>query len=467
MSIQRYLVLLIIAIVTLATFGAALHGYRASQTELEKILDQELVTLSYSIATINSSTTLIKQAPQARLAFQVWQDQLLIFRTNNTPETALSDFTSGFSVKNFLGERWRVYTTYLDSRWVFVAQLQSQRISSAEHVLVTAITPIVFSIPIIGLFVLLAVRRSLLPLRSLSTQLKQKSSDDLEPISLSVNSKELAPIVNTINSVLLRLKLAFSREKRIASDTAHELRTPISVLNIAAHNLKSAFQTNSLTPENFNELSQSVERMAHVVEQILALNRTSPESFTKQFIPINIETVLQNVIGKLYSRIEAQHQTISLEAQEYWLLGDEFSLQTLFENLVSNANKYAGEYSEIRIEVSERETDILVVVEDSGNGVAQSNREKIFDRFVRIENAKSNKSIIGCGLGLSIVKHIVELHSADIKLEQSQLGGLKVEVLFPKNIAFQENVAKKSKENVPDLLVHLSSKSEKIEGVNS
>ncbi len=433
MSIQRYLVLLIIAIVTLATFGAALHGYRASQSELEKILDQELVTLSYSIATINSSSKVIKQKSQARLAFQVWQDKHLVFRTDNSPESALSDFTLGFSVKNFLGQRWRVYSAQIDERWVFVAQPQSQRISSAESVLVTSITPIVFSIPVIGVFVLLAVRRSLSPLRNLSTQLKQKSSDDLEPISLTFNSKELEPIVNTINSVLARLKLAFTREKRIASDTAHELRTPISVLNIAAHNLKSSFQTNTLTHNDFIELSQSVERIAHVVEQILALNRTSPESFTKQFTAINLETVLQNVIGKFYNRIEAQHQTISLEAKEYWVLGDEFSLQTLFENLVSNANKYAGEHSEIRIQVSAQQAGILVVVEDSGIGVVQSDREKIFDRFYRIDNPSSNKSIIGCGLGLSIVKHIVELHSADIRLEQSSLGGLKVAVLFSKD----------------------------------
>ncbi|GLX77096.1 two-component sensor histidine kinase [Thalassotalea insulae] len=431
MSIQRYLFLLIISIVTLATFGAALHGYRAAMSELEMILDQELVSLAHSLTSVKSTEVVVKQENQTPFAYQVWQNQQLVVRSSNSPEIPLTGFTQGFGYKNFLGARWRVYCQQFAQRWVMVAQRQNQRIVSAERVLLTSITPVVITIPLIGLLVLLAVRTSLSPLRNLSKQLKAKSADELEPVALVKNSKELEPIVDTINSVLARLKSSFAREKRLASDAAHELRTPISVLNIAAHNLVSSYQNNSLTTDSFEELQQGVERMAHVVEQILALNRTSPENFNHCLVALDIQSILQSVIAKLYVRIEDKQQTVSLDSQSYWVKGDEFSLQTLFENLVSNANKYAGKGCEIKLSTQLNGQELCVIVEDNGPGIAVAEREKIFDRFYRLEQARQNTGVTGCGLGMSIVKHIVELHQGRIALEQSVLGGLKVLVFIP------------------------------------
>ncbi len=430
MSIQRYLFLLIISIVTLATFGAALHGYRAAMAELEVILDQELVSLAHSLTSIKPVVQVVSQ-DEAPFAYQVWRKSQLVFRSSNSPKQALTDFTNDFNYKNFLGARWRVYSQQFGQDWVMVAQRQNQRIDSAERVLLTSITPIVITIPLIGIFVLMAVRRSLSPLRNLSNQLKGKSADALEPVVLRKNSKELEPIVDTINSVLARLKSAFAREKRLASDAAHELRTPISVLNIAAHNLLSSYQSDNLTAQSFDELKQGVERMAHVVEQILALNRTSPENFDHKLVPLDIQPILQNVIANLYARIEKKQQTVSLQSNSHWVKGDEFSLQTLFENLLSNANKYAGDGCEIRLSTQCLSEELCVVVEDSGVGIVAAEREKIFDRFYRLERARQNTKVTGCGLGMSIVKHIVELHQGRILLEQSELGGLKVLVFIP------------------------------------
>jgi len=431
MSIQRYLFLLIISVVTLATFGAALRGYRASMAELDMILDQELVVFAQALAVMNTDERIIKQKDQANLAFQVWDKDQLLFRSSNSPKFKMSKVLEEFSVQNFLGARWRIYANEINHRRVFVAQLQSQRIDSTERVLLKAISPIVLSIPLIGLLVLLAVRRSLSPLRQLSKQLNNKSQDDLGAIKVKRNSKELEPIVETLNSVFLRLQLAFSREQRLASDAAHELRTPTSVLSIAVHNLTSSFENNSLTTESFDELGKHVDRMAHAVEQILALYRTSPEAFNQQFTSVDIEMILQTVIASLYEKIEIQHQMVSLDAQQYFVSGDEFSLITLFENLVSNANKYSGENSEIKLSVINKMGGIFIVVEDSGPGISSQARERIFDRFYRIEADKNNPAITGCGLGMSIVKHIVELHQGTIDVEQSSLGGLKVAILFP------------------------------------
>ena len=434
MSIQRYLLLLIISVVTIATFGAALHGYRASMNELEVILDQEMVLFASAIAAVDSHSQVIEQPEQANLVYQVYQQDTLLFRSSNSPKQPLSRLKEGFSLKNFLGTRWRVYSAEIGNRKIMVAQPYQQRIESAETVLLNAIGPIVVIIPLIGIMVVFAVRRSLYPLRELSRRLRRKSSDDLSEITVNKSSKELAPIITTINSVLTRLSAAFNREKRLASDAAHELRTPISVLNIAAHNLMSNYQNQALSLQDFTELSLSVERMGHVVEQILALNRTTPENFTQQLVSVDIESVLVKVIANQYEKIEQQQQLISLNVMPESHLnvqGDEFSLETLFENLVSNANKYAGSGCEIQLTAIRQSNGIKITVEDSGVGIPESELDKIFDRFYRSSVEKQNKAIVGCGLGMSIVEHIVTLHDGRIELGQSVLSGLKVVVILP------------------------------------
>ncbi|WP_286235208.1 HAMP domain-containing sensor histidine kinase [Thalassotalea sediminis] len=431
MSIQRYLLLIILSVITLVTFGAAIHGYRASKAELENIFDQELRIVAHSIANLQSSESVIDQDEQSTLTYQVWQANKLLYRSSNAPAFRLLDDQHGFGYQNFSGARWRIYSEEINNRFVIVAQQHLQRVDAAERVLLTAILPVVLIIPLIGFFVVIAIQRSLKPLRELSESVKAKSSEDLSPVFLTRESIELQPIVFRLNSLLAKLGSAFEKEKRLAADAAHELRTPVSVLTINAHNIQTSFERGELTKDMLVALNQSVERMAHVVEQILTLYRTSPDSFSAQFEPLNIDLVLQRTIASLYEKVAEHKQQISLESSNLTVLGDEFTLLTLFSNLVGNAIKYAGENAEIFVEAKPYNNQVLVAVHDNGPGIPQEKRQKIFDRFYRLEGAKQNMSVTGSGLGMSIVKHIVELHHGNIELLDSSLGGLEVRIILP------------------------------------
>jgi len=461
-TIQRYLLLLIISIIVLATFGAALHGYRASMSQFDEIFDNELRALAQSLAMLDLNLTQLEKKQQnliqsskltnQQFSFQIWKNKKLVAKNHTSPMKPFMPFRSGFTQQNFNGKRWQTFALLNDNNWIFVAQPIKLRVQSAEMVLLEAIGPIVLAIPLIALFTLLAIRKSLTPLRELSNKVKLKNPDDLTTIQLNRTSPELQPITETLNSLLKRMESAFSREKCLASDAAHELRTPISVLNITAHNLRTEFYQQSVNEATLAELQQGVARMAHVIEQILLLNRTTPEHFEQQFIELDIELLLQQAINNIYEKIEIKQQKISLHSHSQMLFGDEFSLVTLFENLIGNANKYCTSGCEILITVQQTKHKLNICIEDSGDGMTEQQMAKAFDRFYRAHTSKishdkqiseSKDTVIGCGLGLSIVDHIVTLHNGNVVLSQSKLGGLKVNISFPNENVCKGNLIKR------------------------
>jgi len=428
MSIQRYLLIVILSVVTLASFSAALQGYKASKEKLNHVFDQEMK--SFAIALLHSP---IKQSStnvvlHSIFAYQIWKDNKLTLRSDNSPITNITNKNQGFSDDSFLGKRWRVFVLVEDEIKVIVAQPIKQRFDTVEEVLLEAILPIVYAIPLIGLLVFFAINRSLKPLHFLSKQLKEKNVNDLSSIKVTKNSAELAPIEFTLNNLLARLGNAFEREKRLSSDAAHELRTPISVLRITAHNIGIAFNNNKLQQNHINELNNNTRRMAHVIEQVITLNRTTPESFDKSKTRLDLRELLQGVVADNYDEMELAQQNISLESEPISILGDKFSLEILFDNLLKNAIKYSGKATNILMSVNDNDVNINVVVEDSGVGITQEHLDKVLLRFYRVKQHAE----AGSGLGLSIVKNIVELHEGSIELMTSDLGGLKVVITLPK-----------------------------------
>ena len=428
MSIQRYLLIVILSVVTLASFGAALQGYKASKTKLNQVFDEEM--RSFAIALLHSP---IKEAStnvvlHSVFAYQIWLKDKLGLKSDNSPEVIITNTTRGFSDSSFLGERWRVFVLVENEIKVIVAQPIKQRFESVEQVLLEAILPIVYAIPLIGLLVFFAIKRSLKPLTLLSNQLKKKSASDLTPVIVKENSEELKPIEQTLNNLLERLNNAFEREKRLSGDAAHELRTPISVLKITAHNLMIAFEGNRIERHHIDELNENTVRMAHVIEQIIALNRTTPENFEQNKVELDLRALLQDVISDNFEKIEQSQQTISLNSKPVRILGDKFSLEILFDNLVKNANKYSGKNTNILISVEDHVDNVQVVVEDSGAGIPSEQLEKVFHRFYRGKQHTET----GSGLGLSIVKHVVDLHNGQIQLMTSELGGLKAVINLAK-----------------------------------
>jgi two-component system sensor histidine kinase QseC len=352
MSIRRYLVLFLLSIITLVTFLAAIQGYKASMKQANNLFDEQLqiigktllaTSVTYNEITLLSSVNKPTVVPSYHIAYQLFSNETLLLRTNNAPQKMLTQISSGFTDLNFLGQRWRVFIEsstveqhQYSNKKVIVAQPIQQRTSLAEQVILSAVTPIILVIPLIALFISLAVRQALKPLTILRRELSEKKINDLSMLSIDTSTTELQPDIRTLNQLFERLSAAFSRERYFASDAAHELRTPLSVLKINVHNLQIS-QGDNLDGEGqlaLLQLTQSVDRMAHVVDQILTLNRTTPDQLTMKVTPIELQSLLQQIISDVYPEVMKHQHEISLESQKATIYANEFALLTLVKNLM-------------------------------------------------------------------------------------------------------------------------------------
>ncbi len=435
-SIRLFLLLSLLATITLVNFVALLHGYQSSMEKAQSLFDSRLESTARLIASANSEQGIqqgIAEQQTPYTYFQIWDSggKQLLTRSRNAPEFVTGELSEGFHEVNFDSYRWRnfVYRDQHLNRWIVVAERIDIRYSLAEEVVLESLLPIVIAIPVAALIIWLAVGIGLKPLRQFADQVRAKRADDLSPIQLERVPYELMTVVSNTNALLGRLDDAFDREQRFASDAAHELRTPISVLKVHLHNLKQRLGEGD---EDIALLRAGIERMGHLIEQILALYRTSPDQASARFERLNLYKLAQNVIAGDFVIFENKQQTISLEGKSAFIAGNRFALETMLQNLLSNANKYTPDGGEIRVTVQALEKTVELKVEDSGPGIPADEYPRVFERFYRVHGDRHDSGELGCGLGLTIVSHIVELHHGQIQLGPSSLGqGLAVTIELP------------------------------------
>jgi two-component system, OmpR family, sensor histidine kinase QseC len=242
----------------------------------------------------------------------------------------------------------------------------------------------------------------------------------------------LMVLVESANGLLRRLEAGFERERRFTADAAHELRTPIAALKVHLQNLIDEMGGKETGP--LGKLKQGVDRMGHLVEQILTLNRTTPEHYIAQFACIDLFAVTKRVMESgLIGQSAEKSQRLEFEGLVCEVYGDLFALETLILNLLGNAVKYTPSGGRIIVKISIVDGAVTLQVKDSGPGIPAQMRERVFERFYRLGGDRHESGVIGCGLGLSIARHIVSLHGAAIELSDSGMGsGLCVTVTFPR-----------------------------------
>ena len=429
-SIRVTLVTMLIAAFTLVTFLAALNGYLSSMSEAEKLMDFQLkhAVKLLSASGLAEATGVATQDDGNEFAFQVWRGGDLILRSSGAPKELISDHIPGFRYANFAGYRWRTLTEAgPDNSWFVVAERADLRHMLAEKVVLESIVPLLLWLPVSAVLVWVLVGWGLRPLRNLSAQINLKRSDDLEPVHDDDPPVELVQLIDSTNSLLSRLSAAFEREKHFAAHAAHELRTPLSVLKVHLHNLAGELPAGHAGLAHANA---GVERMHHLVEQILDLNRTNPEIIKANFQQLDLHSLAQRVTAAAWPTFSEKQQNISLNGESVLMRGDEVLLETLLQNLLDNANKYTPVGGEISVLVSLNKGRVRLVVEDSGPGISVEEQTLVFERFYRASHT-STISANGSGLGLAIVQHIVQLHNAEINLGRSQFSsGLAVTVDF-------------------------------------
>ncbi len=444
-SIRIFLIVMLVATITLVNFIAALHGYRESLGKADRLFNgllmqkAELIkayTLEGSLDGIKEPKRVIegffKEEEGPAFSFQVWDtDNHLLIRSANAPEERLLPLKDPMSEINFNGHRWIALGAFDDTHktWVIVAERTDIRYQLAEKIILESVFPIVLVVPFIGGMIWLIVGFGLRPIGQLAGNLGKKEASDLGPISMENIPAELTLLATSANGLLARLESSFAREKRFAGDAAHELRTPIAALKIHLQNLLSELNSQ---PESAKKLKLGIDRIGHLVEQILNLNRTSSDHFMAQFSCIDLAEIAKKVIRAQIVSVNNKKQTISFTGKSCDVKGDSFAIEILIKNLISNAVKYTPSGGTITIHTETSGQESVLNVIDNGVGIPEDQFERVFDRFYRLPSGRREAFELGCGLGLSIVKQIVDLHNASIRMSQSgDKKGLCVSVRFP------------------------------------
>lgn len=429
-SIRLFLLAGILAVIMLTSFLAALHGYQSSMEQADTLFDDQLLDLARLVENLDLNQVEDDFRLGNNIAFQIWGEEKLLGASSHAPDTAITAYSPGFDFANFDGYRWRTYTrqSIPNERWIMVAERTDLRFVLAENVVLASIIPILLSVPVIGLLIWGVITLGLSPLKGLSSELRAKPVSDLTPLKAPYSRLELEQVIHSINGFISRLQSTLDREKRFSADAAHELRTPISALKIQLHNLKTELGSDS---ETMQELENGVDRMQHLVEQLLSLYRMTAEQFAENTRSIDLYHLAEEVIARNYSLFEQKQLQVELAGSSLFVQGDQFSLETLVSNLLNNAGKYTQSGGSVRVEVAQKDNRIRLLVEDNGPGISEENRIRVFERFFR-EDKGSENSTPGCGLGLTIVSHVANLQGATISFQPSSFGkGCAIAVDFP------------------------------------
>ena len=225
---------------------------------------------------------------------------------------------------------------------------------------------------------------------------------------------EVGRLAGAFNGMLARLEESFQREKQFTSDASHELRTPVSVIMAYAENL-TAHAPDQETEEQATAILLESRRMHSIIAQLLALTRGYEGKYRLEREEVPLRDMVADVLAELTEEAAANEISLTEQVPEEIRLSADQSLMTqLLLNLVENGIKYGKPGGTVAVRAAEQDGHILLTVRDDGIGIEEKDLPRIFDRFYRADRARDRS---GSGLGLSIVKWIVELHGWTIQAE--------------------------------------------------
>lgn len=338
-------------------------------------------------------------------------------------------------------ERVRVVALYLTygsegtsggTMLVQVARSRANREQLARSILMDTVLPLTVLIALMSLVVWAGIRAGLKPLQSLQRQVEGRAADALAPIELRAAPPEVRSLAGAINTLLESERSHVQAQKRFLSDAAHQLRTPLAGLKSQTELALAEAQDPGLLAR-LRRVHASAQRSARLVSQLLTLARTEPDALvTLQRTPVDLLVLAREVTAEWVPRAIAVGIDLGLDDPGdgppdcATTLGIPVLLREALANLIDNALRYAGAKATVTVRVRCLGDVVRLEVEDDGPGVPPPDCERMFERFVR-----GRADTEGCGLGLAIVREVVQRHHGQVSLWPADPHGLVARVDLP------------------------------------
>lgn len=359
--------------------------------------------------------------------YQVWRGEQLVLRSPEAPVdvTLASTHATGFADHRLGAQRLRSYVLH-DRAGVFEVQVAELLDGSPGLAVPGPWVAALMLASLAGVAVLAGalVVGALRPVVAAGRELRARSPQDLSPLPLTGAPREMRPLLEALNDLLQRTASRLSREHGFTALAAHELRTPLAALRMQAQVLAGEADP-ALRGQRTAALLASADRCDHLLEQLLVLARLGDDASAAE--DVDLAALAEHTLDELAPELERRGVDVQLDLAVPVLRGHRFALQTLLRNLVANAAAHSPPGAAVRVTTRREGKRCVLDVDDSGPGIAPSDRARAFERFVRLPG----HGAAGSGLGLSIVRQVADDHGATVTLLDSPLGGLRVEVSFP------------------------------------
>jgi two-component system sensor histidine kinase TctE len=295
-----------------------------------------------------------------------------------------------------------------------MAETLEKRAKLANEIIKGVILPQFIILPVVLALVWFALSRGLLPLAELQERIRARPSDDLSPIPPKQVPEEITPLVSSLNEMLARLSQSIDMQKRFIADAAHQMKTPLAGMRMQSELALRQIDQHEIH-RSLEQLAKSSEAATRLVNQLLALARAEnqPQAGTA-FEPLDLAEVARNAVRDWVPASFNYRIDLGYEAPDAPVLieGNAVMLRELLSNLIDNALRYTPQGGSVTVRVRRDGEHALLEVEDTGPGIAPSERANVFERFYRILGS----NVQGSGLGLAIVREIAQQHGAEIDI---------------------------------------------------
>jgi len=286
------------------------------------------------------------------------------------------------------------------------------------------------SMILIGVIGAILVRIILNPVNKMIDSIHKINAQNLNiRIEIPETKDEISRLAETFNDMLDRLNNAFNSQRKLIEDLSHELKTPLSIIKreieVALKRKRSNIEYEEILKSNVEEIN----RIITILENLLLISRFDGKAIEINYQRLNLNELITNILNDM--KILAGEKNIEIildEKERLFINGDKNQINSLFVNLIDNAIKYNNNNGKVEVVLSKDEKYAKIEIIDNGIGIPQEEIPYIFNRFYRVFKAKDNK---GFGLGLNIVKSIVDLHNGKIEVESKVNEGSKFTVYLP------------------------------------
>jgi heavy metal sensor kinase len=334
------------------------------------------------------------------------------------------------------GHRWRTLagTFTFGTRAVVLRVFRSEdrlRVQLGEVLSVLVLgLPLVVVLAGVGGYVL--ARRALTPIDHLASEARRITAERLhERLSVPNQHDEIGRLAAVINETFARLESSFSQLRRFTADASHELRTPLSVIRGIGEAGLGETRTPAEYKEAMGSMLEEVDRLTSLVDTLLRLSHGDAGTVPLSREAVDLGRLTRDAVSSLGVLAEERNQRLTVDVDRGVPVAvDRLLLREAITNIVDNAIKYSPRASTIDIRVRTDGHHAFLTVADQGPGIAAEHRERIFDRFFRLDEARSRDSG-GAGLGLAIAKWAVELNGGQISVDNGASRGSVFRIVLP------------------------------------